>query len=59
LEALRSDTSAFGSSYEEELDLPETEWKKRMNNVLSAMLDDKPVGMVGYAFNTRPNQAHS
>ena len=32
LKALRSDPLAFGSPYEEEKDLAEYEWKRRINN---------------------------
>ena len=51
LEALISDPIAFGSSYEEEIILPDEEWVKKIKNVLFAMLDDKPIGMIVYIFN--------
>ncbi len=51
LEALMSDPTAFGGSYEEEIILPDEKWVNRINNVLFAMLDDKPVGMIVYIFN--------
>jgi ribosomal protein S18 acetylase RimI-like enzyme len=51
LDALISDPIAFGSSYEEEIILPDEEWVKRIKNVLFAMLNDKPIGMIVYIFN--------
>ncbi|MFX1453530.1 MAG: GNAT family N-acetyltransferase, partial [Promethearchaeota archaeon] len=46
LEALKSDPIAFSSSYEEEKIFPEKIWKKRINNALFAILNDKLVGMI-------------
>ena len=50
LEALKRDPLAFGSSYEEEEHLTESEWRKRMQNVLFALSDDRPIGMIAYVF---------
>ena len=44
--AHRSDPLAFGSAYLEEKDLAEDEWKRRTNNALFALSNDKPVGMI-------------
>jgi ribosomal protein S18 acetylase RimI-like enzyme len=51
LEALMSDPTAFGSSYEEEIILPDEEWVNRINNVLFAILNNKLIGMIVYIFN--------
>jgi RimJ/RimL family protein N-acetyltransferase len=58
LEALRSDPSAFGSSFEEEVALTEDEWKRRIRNALFAVSDDEPIGMVVCLFNDRPKTKH-
>ncbi len=46
LEALKTEPQAYGSSYEEERDRPESEWRRRIKNALFALADDKPVGMI-------------
>ena len=46
LTALRSDPLAFGSSYAEEKNLTEDEWKRRLNNAIFVLSNDKPVGMI-------------
>ncbi len=58
LEALRSDPPAFGSSYDEEELLAEVEWKRRMENVLFALSEGKPVGMNVYVFGERLRTRH-
>jgi ribosomal protein S18 acetylase RimI-like enzyme len=58
LEALKSDSPAFGSSFEEEEMFTEDEWKRRIQNALFAMSSDAPVGMVVYAFNGRSKTRH-
>ncbi len=58
LEALKSDPSAFGSSFEEEVTLTEGEWKRRIRNTLFAVSDDKLIGMIVCLFNERPKTKH-
>ncbi len=58
LEALKSEPAAFGSSYSEEKNLGVGEWKRRVNNVVFALIDNKPIGMVGYSFNKRAKTGH-
>lgn len=58
LEALRSDPPAFGSSYDEEELLAEVKWKRRMENVLFALSEGKPVGMIVYVFGERLRTRH-
>jgi ribosomal protein S18 acetylase RimI-like enzyme len=58
LEALKSDPSAFGSSFEEEETLTEDEWRRRIQNVLFAMSDGSPVGMIVYAVSGRSKTKH-
>jgi len=53
LEALRKDATAFSSSYEEERNLPESEWKKRTKNTLIALSGGMPIGMITYIFNNK------
>lgn len=50
LEALKKDFIAFGSSYEEEKKLSQSEWKKRIKNTLFALSDNQPIGMIVYIF---------
>lgn len=58
LEALKSDPTAFGSSYTEEVKLSENEWKKRIKNALFALLNDKPTGMIVYVFGKKLKIKH-
>ena len=58
LEALKSDPIAFGSSYEEEKELTEDEWRRRTNNALFALSNDKPVGMIVYISNIKIKTKH-
>ena len=58
LTALRSDPLAFGSSYAEEKNLTEDEWKRRLNNAIFVLSNDKPVGMIVYITNSRIKTKH-
>lgn len=58
LEALKKDSTAFGSSYEEELKLSETEWERRLKNTIFALSYGKPVGMIVYIFNNKVKIGH-
>lgn len=58
LEALKTDPSAFGSSFEEETKLSEDVWRERIRNVLFALSDGKPVGMLTYVFSARTKTKH-
>ena len=58
LEALRTDPPAFGSSFEEETKFSEDVWRKRVRNVLFALSDGKPVGMLSYVFSNRMKTSH-
>ncbi len=59
LEALRGDPTAFGSSFEDEVNLAEDEWRRRIKNTLFAMSDDDaPIGMIVCLFNDRPKTRH-
>ncbi len=58
LEALQNDPLAFGSSYEEEKTMPQDEWKRRIKNVLFALSNDKPVGMIVYIIDNRIKTKH-
>ena len=52
LEALRKDSSAFGSSYQEERNRKENEWKEKLNarGVLLAYVNGLAVGIAQYRF---------
>jgi ribosomal protein S18 acetylase RimI-like enzyme len=58
LEALKNDPLAYGSSYEEELPYQEAEWRRRMQNVLFALEDGAPVGMIVCGRNNRLKTGH-
>jgi ribosomal protein S18 acetylase RimI-like enzyme len=58
LEALKADPIAFGSSYEEEISRPEEFWRNRIGNMFFAVENNRPVGMVRYAFETRVKNKH-
>jgi predicted GNAT family acetyltransferase len=46
LEALKKEPIAFGSSYDEEKNISEEEWRERIGNVLFALSKDKLVGII-------------
>ena len=58
LEALKTEPLAFSSSYEEELLFPEEKWRDRIANVLFALEDDVPIGMIVVAFNLNRKTNH-
>jgi len=58
LMALKQEPEAFGSSYEEEINLPETEWRKRTHNALFATEGSLIVGMIGVIFGNRIKTGH-
>lgn len=58
LEALKMDSIAFGSSFEEERNFNEDTWKQRSKPALLAYYDDKPVGLLVYIINTRIKTKH-
>src|SRR5487761_1522946 len=58
LHALKTDPIAFGAAYEEEENLAEAEWQRRMKSALFALSDDKPVGNITYLFSDRVKGKH-
>ena len=58
LEALQREPTAFGSSYEEERDLPEEEWRRRIGTVLFGIEDGNPVGLISYSVSNRLKTKH-
>jgi ribosomal protein S18 acetylase RimI-like enzyme len=58
LESLKKDTLAFGSSWEEETNLPEETWKRRMRNTLFALDEDKLVGTIVWVQDTMLKAKH-
>jgi ribosomal protein S18 acetylase RimI-like enzyme len=58
LKALKTDPSAYGSSFEEEERLTAKEWRRRLRSVLFALSDGKPVGMISCYFNEGVKTRH-
>jgi ribosomal protein S18 acetylase RimI-like enzyme len=59
LQGLKTDPVAFGSSYEEEENFTEDEWKRRTGNALFAISDDDIlVGTITYVFSDRIKTGH-
>ncbi len=58
LEALKNEPIAFGSSYEDEKDYTEDTWKAMLKNVIFALIDDKPVGMIVLVISLKPKVKH-
>jgi len=58
LEALKNEPLAFGSSYEEEQFNLEAYWRQHIQNVLFAVSDNGPVGMLVHARNNRIKTNH-
>lgn len=58
LEALKSEPTAFSSSYEEEKPRPEKAWRERVKNHLFVMADGKPVGLAGFFRNQHIKTSH-
>jgi RimJ/RimL family protein N-acetyltransferase len=58
LEALIKEPIAFGSSYDEEKNLSEEEWRKRIGNAFFAMSEDKPIGMIVYVRDNKIKTKH-
>jgi len=58
LKALKTDPSAYGGSYEEEVKLKEDEWRRRIKSAIFALSDDEPIGMIVLYFDLRPKTRH-
>ncbi len=58
LEALTESPSAFGSTYQEQMDYPEKIWKERTTNTLFAFVDGEPAGLIGKVRLPRIKQSH-
>jgi ribosomal protein S18 acetylase RimI-like enzyme len=58
LQGLKSAPLAFTSSYEEEVNLADVEWQRRMKNMLVALSDNKPVGTLTYRFGEKMKSKH-
>ena len=58
LEALKQDPNAFGSSYEEEVILSKDVWEKRIKDVLFALSNNKPIGMIVFIFDKKMKTKH-
>jgi ribosomal protein S18 acetylase RimI-like enzyme len=59
LEALKQDPIAFGSSFEEERDMPEETWRKRISNAIFAISDGKLVGLITWVQGDRIKTRHT
>ncbi len=58
LEALISSPTSFSSSYDSEIKLSEEVWKARIGNAIFALVEGKPVGMMGYMISHREKENH-
>ena len=58
LEALKNDPIAFGSSFEEEINRPESHWRNRTIGAVYAFYDDKIVGLMSYKDEDRLKTKH-
>ena len=58
LRALKNDSAAFSSSWEEESGFSEEVWKQRIGNAIYAYDNDKCVGMIVCLFNTQIKVSH-
>ena len=58
LEALKTDPIAFGSSYEEEINRPESHWRNRTVGAVFAFFGDKIVGLMSYKDEDRLKTKH-
>jgi ribosomal protein S18 acetylase RimI-like enzyme len=58
LEALKNAPLAFGSSYEDSLKNAEADWRRLIKNVIFAMDDGKPIGLIAYVQNDRTKSKH-
>ena len=59
LEALKREPTAFGSSYDEEKNITEEQWRKRtIGNAFFALSNDKLIGMIGYFCVNRTKLRH-
>ncbi len=58
LEALKLEPLAYGSSYEEEQHLPRVTWQARISRVLFAVVDNNPVGIIRYDYETHQKNGH-
>ena len=47
LTALELDPLAFGTAYQEALEMPESHWRDFIKNMWFALIDNQPVGMIG------------
>lgn len=58
LESLKRDPKAFLSSYEDEAKLGKEVWQSRINNVIFATVNGKPVGMMTFLQRNRKKTEH-
>ena len=58
LEALKNDSIAFGSSYEEEINRPESHWRNRTVGAVFAFSGEKIIGLMSYKDEDRPKTKH-
>lgn len=58
LESLKKDPLAFGSTYKDEINLDQRQWKERMKDTLFAIDGDNLIGMIVYKFENREKTSH-
>ncbi len=58
LEALEKEPQAYSSTFEEEVELTESEWIIRNRNALYVFINDEPVGMIVMIIQDNPMTKH-
>ena len=58
LEALEKEPQAYSSTFEEEVELTESEWITRNRNAMYAFINDEPVGMIVMIIQDNPMTKH-
>jgi ribosomal protein S18 acetylase RimI-like enzyme len=58
LEALKTESRAYESAYEEEKDLAREIWEVRTSRILFALVDNIPIGLIRYDFETHCKTVH-
>ena len=58
LRSLKEEQMAFLSSYDDEANLGKDEWERRIKNVVFAIVDGKPIGMMTFVLRGRAKNDH-
>ena len=58
LRSLKEEPMAFLSSYDDEANLSKDEWERRIKNVVFAIVDGRPIGMMTFVLRGRVKNDH-